>query len=47
MMPGEQEVQAATGSSFWTAVIAIWLVLFAIAATLALALAIWNLLEAF
>jgi hypothetical protein len=47
MMPGEQDVQAATGSSFWTTVIAVWLVLFAIAGTLALALAIWNLVKAF
>ena len=47
MMPGEPEIQAATGSSFWTAVIAVWLVLFAIAATLALALAIWQLVQAF
>jgi len=47
MMPGEQEVQAATSSSFWTLVIALWLVLFAIAGTLVLALGIWNLIEAF
>lgn len=47
MIPTQQEVGTATGSSFWTAVIAVWLVLFAVAATLALALAIWQLIEAF
>jgi hypothetical protein len=47
MIPTPENVPAPTGSTFWTAVIAVWLVLFAIAATLALALAIWTLIEAF
>ncbi len=36
-----------TRSSFWLIVIGFWLVLFVIAGTLALGLAIWNLIEAF
>ena len=47
MIPTQENVPAPTSSTFWTAVIAVWLVLFAVAATLALALAIWRLLEAF
>ncbi len=38
---------AVTGSPFWLIVIGFWLVLFVIAGTLALGLAIWNLIEAF
>jgi hypothetical protein len=47
MIPTSQEAQAATSHSFWPAVIALWLILFSVAATLALALAIWRLIEAF
>lgn len=43
----QDALQAARSSSFWIVIVAIWLVLFAVAATLALALAIWNLIEAF
>ncbi len=39
--------EGVTGSPFWLIVIGFWLVLFVIAGTLALGLAIWNLIEAF
>lgn len=34
-------------SGFWLSIAAVWLLMFAAAATLALALAIWNLWQAF
>lgn len=51
MIPTSQEsqtaIQTATGSSFWVVVLAVWLVMFTIAGSLALALAIWKIIEAF
>jgi uncharacterized membrane protein YccF (DUF307 family) len=51
MMPDREDAAraagAAAGSSFWIILVAVWLVLIAIAGTLALALGIWNLLQAF
>ncbi len=52
MDPDQQDASAlsraaVTGSPFWLIVIGFWLVLFVIAGTLALGLAIWNLIEAF
>lgn len=47
MIPTSQDVQKTADSSFWIAALAIWLVLFAVAVTLALCLGIWNLIEAF
>lgn len=47
MIPTPEDARKATGSSFWVGVIAFWLVLFIVAVTLALLLAIWTLVEAF
>lgn len=46
--PTERNAAAkVTGSPFWMMVIGFWLVLGIVAVTLALGLAIWNLIEAF
>ena len=47
MMPSQQDAQKTTSAPFWVAVLAIWLVLFSVAAVLAITLAIWKLIEAF
>ncbi len=43
----EEATATVKGSSFWTFNIALWLILGCTAVTLALCLAIWNLIEAF
>lgn len=47
MIPTQDEARKVAGSQFWTAVIAVWLVMVAIAVTLFLALGIWILIGAF
>jgi hypothetical protein len=46
-LPNRDDATAAVRTSVWTLVIAFWLVLFIVAVTLALALAIWHLIGAF
>ena len=47
MMPTEEDVQKAAGSSFWLFTIALWLILLSCAVTTGLCLLIWTMLEAF
>ena len=47
MIPTRDDLpQQPQGTTFWTIVIGFWLCLFVVAGTLAIALAIWNLIEA-
>lgn len=43
----ERQQAKVRGSAFWLTVAGFWLVMLVVAGTLALALAIWNLIEAF
>lgn len=51
MMPDQlgaaDAARKATGSSLWLFIFALWILLFAVGVTLALALGIWNLWQAF
>lgn len=47
MIPTQEDAKVVTGGSFWAIVIAVWMLLFSVAVTLALALAIWMLVGAF